>query len=89
MTPEAYQEALILIVQSARLVGMVDVPDMLQRIERADSLGALLDPTLYGEKHAAMMEDKQLLEAALPLYRIAKEMEARARERLRAAGGIE
>jgi hypothetical protein len=88
MTGEQYQEKLLTILVAARTISDVDVPDLLQRINRADTLGALLDPTLYRKKHGAMMEDKELLEAALPLWRAGKALEERARARARATGKV-
>ena len=74
MTVEEYRANFQLIIQAARLVHMVDIPQLLNDIERADSIGAMLDPTLYCDKHGAMMEDKEVLEAALPLWRMAKKL---------------
>lgn len=78
MTAEKYQGALLGVVVAARTLLLVDVPDLLSRIERAHSFGAVLDPTLYREMVEAMDHDKAMLEAALPLWRWAKEFEARA-----------
>lgn len=81
MTPEHYRAQFMMILNAARIVSLVDVPDLLERIERADAVGGLIDPTLYREKHGAMMEDKQVLEAALPLWRLARDLAARAQAR--------
>lgn len=83
MTPEEYRDQLILIANAARIISMVDVPDFLNRIERAHALGAVLDPTLYRKNVEAMDQDKELLEAALPLWRLAN----RARQNAAAATG--
>lgn len=60
-------------VGSCALVGAMltqyDLPAMLNAIERAEAIGPMIDPTLYREKHEAMGQDKDLLEAALPLWR--------------------
>jgi len=76
MTGEEYQEKLIAIMHAARMLvfAEVDIDDLLARIERADSFGAMLDPTLYRANHGKMMEDKALLEAARPLWRYAKKL---------------
>lgn len=84
MTPEEYRQHLCTIASAAGLIRNVDVPDLLARIERADAFGAVLDPTLYRARHDAMMQDKRLLEAALPLYHLAKELQERALARLNA-----
>lgn len=62
-----------------------DLPGMLNAIERADSIGCMIDPTLYRDKVEAMHQDKDLLEAALPLYRWAKKQKALAEEKAKAA----
>jgi hypothetical protein len=77
VTIEEYQNTLRVCAMLAGLVGEHDIPKMLEMIERADSIGGMIDPTLYREKHGAMMEDKELLEAALPLWRIAKKFQER------------
>jgi hypothetical protein len=77
MTIEEYQNTLRVCAMLSGLVGEHDIPKMLEMIERADSIGGMIDPTLYREKHGAMMEDKELLEAALPLWRIAKKFQER------------
>lgn len=75
MTGEEYQAT----VRSCALVGSMlaqyDLPELLQAIDRADTVGPMLDPTLWIKKHGAMDEDKRLLEAALPLWRWAKEQQ--------------
>jgi hypothetical protein len=77
MTVEEYQNSLRVCALLAGIVVEHDVPKMLQMIEQADSIGCMIDPTLYREKHKAMMEDKELLEAVLPLWRIAKKFKER------------
>jgi hypothetical protein len=72
MTAEEYQNTLRICAMTAGLIGEHDIPKMLEMIERADSIGGMIYPTLYREKHGAMMEDKELLKAALPLWRMAK-----------------
>ena len=61
-------------IEAARVLRGHDLKAALDAIERADSIGAILDPTLYRDKHQAMMDDKALLEAALPLWRFAEKL---------------
>jgi len=77
VTVEEYQNTLRVCAMLAGLVVDHEIPKMLEMIERADSIGGMIDPTLYREKHGAMMEDKELLEAVLPLWRIAKKLQER------------
>lgn len=53
----------------ARLLAEVPLDEMLAAIERAETTGPILDPTLWREKGRAMREDKALLEAARPLWK--------------------
>jgi hypothetical protein len=74
-----YRSALLLILNSARVMTVVDLPKLLSDIEHAHAVGPMLDPTLYREKMRAMDEDKEILTAALPLWKLAKKLEERAR----------
>lgn len=78
MTGEEYTAALMICAGSARSLSLIDVPDMLRRIENAEAVGPILDPTLYRAQSQKMAEDKELLEAALPLWRMAQKMIAKA-----------
>lgn len=76
MTGEDWKDSLMMLAGQARVVSYVDIPEMLRQIDHVDSVGAILDPTLYRAKVDAMHQDKELLEAALPLYRWAEKMKA-------------
>lgn len=86
-TAERYQAALLCVFQCAQFISTADVPDLLARIERAHSFGALLDPTLYRQKVQAMDQDKEMIEAALPLWRWAKRLEERVKAKAAAQKG--
>jgi hypothetical protein len=72
---EAYQAAVRAIALVAKLVVQHDIPKFLEAIEHADSVGPLLEPTLWREKRKAMLEDRELLRAALPLFDLGKKLE--------------
>lgn len=76
MTVEEYQHALKTCALVATLLEQIDIPKLLEMIERADAFGGMIDPTLYRDKHGAMMLDKKLLEAARPLRNWATELRA-------------
>jgi hypothetical protein len=80
MTAEEYQQQLVNVAMTARLLVDVDIPDLLNRIERAHSFGCMVDPTLYRDKVQAMDQDKDMLEAALPLWRWVRQVRQRALE---------
>lgn len=83
-----YREAVIGVLVVARALNTIDIPELLDAITRANSVGHILDPTLYREKSKAMNEDAELLRAALPLWRFVREHYAthRSDARERAAG---
>jgi hypothetical protein len=68
---ETYQSAVQACAIAATLLRQHDIPELLRAIEHADAFGPLLDPTLWRDKHEAMNRDRKLLEAALPLWRLA------------------
>jgi hypothetical protein len=60
-----------------RMLEVHDLQAMLVAIERADSAGPLLDPTLWMKNRKKMDEDRELLMAALPLANMGKRMRER------------
>lgn len=71
---DRYRAAVTMAIAAANAIAMHDVPRLLEEIHHADSVGALIDPTAYMAKADAMREDKEVLEAALPLYRIGRKL---------------
>lgn len=69
-----YQETVRGCALTASILTQYDLPKLLEAIGRAEAFGPLLDPTLYREKAGAMDADRELLEAALPLWRFGKKM---------------
>ena len=65
---EKYRTALLHCALAAKLLGTHDLPKLLSDINRAETLGPMVDPTLYREQHLAMAQDKALLEAALKSF---------------------
>jgi hypothetical protein len=76
MTTEEYQNAIIAVSMCASILVQYDLPQLLADIATADTIGPLFDPTLWMKKNGAMYEDKELLEAALPLFLLAKKSQA-------------
>ncbi len=62
--------------QLAALAALIPTGALLEKIERADSVGAILDPTLYRANHAAMMEDKKVVEAVHALAELGRAIKA-------------
>jgi hypothetical protein len=71
---EEYQRGVTAVAFAMRLIGGQDIPKLLEAIEQAHALGPVLDPTLYRDKVQAMGEDKRILEAGLPLWKLCNEL---------------
>jgi hypothetical protein len=76
MSIAEYQIAIAHCVLAAKMMMTDDLPRMIEAIDRAETVGPFLDPTLYRDKAQAMKEDKQILESALPLWKMGKKLEA-------------
>jgi len=74
MDKETYQAAVRCAAMTASMLAQWDIPVLLSSIDQAESIGPLVDPTLYREKAEAMREDRDILKAALPLWRIGKKL---------------
>lgn len=75
---QEYREAIRHVIMIANMtLSMHDIPKLLADIERADAVGWIYDPTLYRDKLQAMNEDREVLNAALPLWKLAKEIQKR------------
>jgi hypothetical protein len=72
-----YQAAVVHVASSARVLLQHDIPALLKAIDVADAVGPMFNPTLWRNRREAMMEDRALLTAALPLWRVAKQLEQR------------
>lgn len=62
------------------LIGMVHnipVKEMLEDISKAEVMGPLLDPTLWISNRQKMAEDKSVLEALLPVWKIAETIKSK------------
>jgi hypothetical protein len=79
MNREAYETALHMASNAIALIDLVPVPDILNAMERADAVGPILDPTLYRAKAAAMAQDREIMEALLPAWRLAQKIKAEAK----------
>jgi hypothetical protein len=69
-----YREAVLACHMAARLLAVHDIPKLLEAINHADAVGAILDPTLFRSKAQAMHEERDILRAALALRKFAPEV---------------
>lgn len=84
MTPEEYQTGLVQAWLIAKVVLAIPLDDMLAANDRADTIGAMLDPTLYRANAKKMHQDRRLIVA---LKGLAGEVLAMAREGAPGPGG--
>jgi len=83
-----WQDSLRLVAMAALALESIDIPKMLERIDHADTVAPFFDPTLYMKKVDAMHQDREMLKAALPLWRFGKKIaEARTASRVRPLPG--
>jgi hypothetical protein len=66
---ETYQQARIACELARNLLSSHDFQELLRAIERAESVGPIVDPTLYRAKAAAINEDRDVFAAALKFLR--------------------
>jgi len=76
MDKTEYMTTLSSVSVAMGLLADTDIPAVLQAIANADAIGPIFNPTLWMEKHRAMDENKELLEAALPLWRMAQKLKS-------------
>lgn len=67
MTKEEYQASVAACYTCAAMLAQFDLREVLQRIETADVVGPILDPTLWMQNSDKMQEDKTAVKAALEL----------------------
>lgn len=75
-----YKQAILAVATCAKIIALHDLRGLLEAIDRAETLGPLLDPTLYRDKADDMRADAELLRAALPLWRMAKAHQAQQKD---------
>lgn len=74
MNKDKYQDAVKACALAAQFLMAHDLEGILEAIERCDAFAPVLDPTLYIKNSKAMHEDKEILEAAIPLKAIGEKL---------------
>lgn len=64
MTNNEYEMTQQMLVNAACIIGQLDLDEFLERINVADTLGAVLDPTLYRKGHRRLDKIKELARSA-------------------------
>lgn len=72
-----YQSAVRGVALLVNIVQQWDLPKLLEAIEHADVVGPFFDPTAWMRKREALEQDRELLQAALPLWKLGKELIAK------------
>ena len=62
-----------------RVLADIPVDDMLNQITRAETIGPIVDPTLYQQNRGRMMEDREVLRQLSSAARFAREIVAKAK----------
>jgi hypothetical protein len=86
MSNEDYQITQEMLFNVVRLTTALDLPAFLERIETADAIGAVIDPTLYRDAASNLDDLKTLAEAANTLRQKAFAIRERERKDLIARG---
>jgi hypothetical protein len=71
-----YQGHMIMLWTAAEAISKMPLITILERMNRAEALGPLLDPTLWRDKSKQFQEDKRIVEAALHVARAFAEIKA-------------
>jgi hypothetical protein len=71
-----YEQVITHIGLFARIIHEHDIPGMLEDIDKADAFGPYLDPTLWMKNRKGLRENKEALEAVLPLWSFAQKLKA-------------
>jgi len=77
---DEHRSAVCAVIACARILEQYDIPKLIHAIDRSETVGPTLAPTLWRDKSTAMLEDKTLLKAALPLWEMASKLERMADE---------
>lgn len=74
-TPAEYKDALRAILIAAKMIRSWDLADLERGMTHNLEVGHLIDPTLWLTKHKALEQDRELVRAALYLWRYAERFE--------------
>jgi hypothetical protein len=77
MTREEYEACVSVVVAQAQMFRLLPIEEVLRAIEFTESVGPILDPTLYRATQDTVRVHKQLLSAALEFKRVAARLGAR------------
>jgi hypothetical protein len=69
---EKYQAAVMACHMMGQMLQQYDLPELIRAINMAESIGPIVDPTLWRDKRKAMSEDKEVLQACMPIWELVK-----------------
>ncbi len=70
MDDNGYKAFFGMILNSARVLDIVPMQKMLETVNRADSFGAILDPTAYRNGMKNLAPQREVLEAAMKFHAV-------------------
>ena len=76
MKPDEFKLQMSLLLNLARLVKDLKLSEMLYAIDRADTLGPILDPSLWMRSNKSRIAWRNLIEAALMFQTTVERIEA-------------
>ncbi len=74
MDEDDYTRAITMCYLAARALKDLDLPRVIEAMNKADTIGPFLDPALWMAKRTDMRDNRNVIEAALPLWRLAQKL---------------
>jgi hypothetical protein len=80
MSSAEYRAAVVGCAFIAKMLTQYDLQAIIEAINHSDAFGCFIDPTLWINNRDKMQEDKQIIEAAMPLWKMGMKMKTMAEE---------
>lgn len=74
---DEYRSTQVILLRAAAAIGVLELEAFLATLERADAMGAVLDPTLYRAAMTNLDDIRQLARAALKVKTISERLQGR------------
>lgn len=78
MTQAEHRAAFAVVGMAGRLLLQYDLDQLLKDMEHSEDFGCFFDPTAWMNNIEKLKQDREVIEAALPLWRLAKKLKDRA-----------
>lgn len=87
MNQERYQRTQVAICRLSEIIRQLPIEEFIEAINTADTLGPILDPTLYREGGEKMMEIKRLAEPMVVITRQRNRMREKSSDQVNQING--